>query len=178
VRIGLIAGFVGVSVGAILAFIAAYYGGIVDTIVQRVIEFILTIPNLMVLIIIAMSLRTALTVDQMALIIASLAWLSPTRTVRSQVLTIKERGYVQVARLSGMNSVEIIAKELMPNLLPYLVGTFVTSISAAVLAAIGLLGFLGATAFGLTWADPIGALVIAAIMAREGRSSISEPTDS
>ena len=50
--------------------------------------------------------------------------------------------------------------------------------AAAVLAGIGLLGFVGATVFGLTWADAIGALVIAAIMAREGRSSIAEPTDS
>lgn len=50
--------------------------------------------------------------------------------------------------------------------------------AAALLAGIGLLGFVGATSFGLTWADPIGALVIAAIMAREGRSSIAEPTDS
>jgi divalent metal cation (Fe/Co/Zn/Cd) transporter len=50
--------------------------------------------------------------------------------------------------------------------------------AAAVLACIGLLGFVGATSFGLTSADPIGALVIAAIMAREGRSSIAEPTDS
>jgi divalent metal cation (Fe/Co/Zn/Cd) transporter len=50
--------------------------------------------------------------------------------------------------------------------------------AAAILAGIGLAGFVGATSFGLTWADPIGALVIAAVMAREGRSSISEPTDS
>ena len=50
--------------------------------------------------------------------------------------------------------------------------------AAAVLAGIGLLGFVGATSFGLTWADPIGALLIATIMAREGRSSIAEPTDS
>ena len=50
--------------------------------------------------------------------------------------------------------------------------------AAAVLAGIGLAGFVGATSLGLTWADPIGALIIAAIMAREGRASIAEPTDS
>jgi divalent metal cation (Fe/Co/Zn/Cd) transporter len=50
--------------------------------------------------------------------------------------------------------------------------------AAAILAGIGLAGYVGATSFGLTWADPIGALVIAAVMAREGRSSIAEPTDS
>jgi peptide/nickel transport system permease protein len=165
VRIGLIAGFVGVSVGAVLAFIAAYYGGIVDTLIRGVVDIGLTIPNLMVLIIIAMSLRTALTVDQMALIIASLAWLSPTRTVRSQVLTIKERGYVQVARLSGVSGPEIIFKELLPNLLPYLAAALVGAVSNAVLASVGLevlgLGDFNSTTIGMTlyWVNYNAALL-------------------
>ena len=50
--------------------------------------------------------------------------------------------------------------------------------AAALLAGIGLVGFVASTSWGLAWADPIGALVIAGIMAREGRSSIAEPTDS
>ena len=45
----------------------------------------------------------------MALVVASLAWLYPTRTIRSQVLTLRERGYIQVARLSGMSGPEIIS---------------------------------------------------------------------
>jgi divalent metal cation (Fe/Co/Zn/Cd) transporter len=61
---------------------------------------------------------------------------------------------------------------------PALAADAFLTMAAAILAAIGLAGFVGATMFGLTWADPIGALVIAAIMAREGRSSIAEPTDS
>ncbi len=78
---------------------------------------------------------------------------------------MKQRGYVQIARMSGMNGSEIIVKELLPNLLPYLVGTFVTSISAAVLAAIGLemlgLGPFEAPTLGMTlyWVNYNAAII-------------------
>ena len=88
--------------------------------------------------VLATSLRTAVTVDMMALVVASLAWMLPTRTIRSQVLSMRERAYVQVARLSGMRDLEIIARELLPNLLPYLAASFVSAVGAAVLASIGL----------------------------------------
>jgi len=137
-RIGLIAGIIGTFVGATLAFFSAYYGGSVDTIIRGIVDIGLTVPGLMVLILIAMNLRGGLDVNQMALIVASLAWLFPARTIRSQVLTIKERGYVQIARLSGVGGPEIIIKELLPNLLPYMVASLIGSVSSAILASVGL----------------------------------------
>ena len=128
-RIGFIAGFLGVGIGTILGFVSAYYRGKVDTIIRGIVDIGLTVPGLLVLIIIAVSLKGGLTVDQMALVVASLAWLNPTRTIRAQVLSLRERGYVEVARLSGMSGPEIIVKELMPNLLPYLAATFVNAVS-------------------------------------------------
>jgi peptide/nickel transport system permease protein len=136
--IGFVAGVIGVSLGAVLAFTAAYYGGLVDTLIRSIADVGLTIPSLLVLIIIAVSLRGSLTVNQMAIVVASLAWLNPTRTIRSQVLTLRERGYVEIARLNGMSGPEIIVRELMPNLLPYLAATLVASVSAAILASVGL----------------------------------------
>ena len=153
-RIGFIAGILGVVIGTILAFIAGYYRGIVDTIIRGITDIGLTVPGLLVLIIIAVSVRGGLTVNQMALVVASLAWLNPARTIRSQVLTLRERGYVEVARLSGMSGPEIIFFEMMPNLLPYLGATLVNSVSAAILASIGLevlgLGPLEAPTLGMT----------------------------
>jgi peptide/nickel transport system permease protein len=99
------------------------------------------------------------------LIIASLAWMYPTRTIRSQVLTLRERAFVEVARLSGFNHLEIIFKELLPNLLPYLAASFVGAVSAAVLAAIGLealgLGPQTEPTLGMTifWSIYYGALL-------------------
>lgn len=153
-RIGLVAGFIGVAIGTALGFISAYYGGAVDATIRAIVDVGLTIPGLMLLIILAVMVRGSLTVEQMALVIASLAWLWPTRTIRSQVLSMRERAYVQVARLSGMSGPGIIFKELMPNLLPYLGAALVGATAAAVLASIGLealgLGPMEAPTIGMT----------------------------
>ena len=164
-RIGFIAGFLGVGVGAILGFVSAYYRGKVDVIIRGIADIGLTGPGLLVLIIIAVSIKEGLTVDQMAIIVASLAWLNPTRTIRAQVLSLRERAYVEVARLSGMSGPEIIFKELMPNLLPYLGATLVNAVSNAILASIGLevlgLGPIEAPTLGMTlyWVNYNAALI-------------------
>ena len=164
-RIGLIAGFIGVAIGATLAFISAYYGGWIDSLVRGIVDIGLTVPNLMVLIVVALALREGMTVNVMALVIASLAWLYPARTIRSQVLTLRERAYVQIARMSGMSGPGIIVKELLPNLLPYIMASLVGSISAAILASIGLdvlgLGVFEAPTLGMTlyWVNFTGAVI-------------------
>ena len=164
-RIGFIAGLLGVGIGAILGFVSAYYRGRLDAVIRGVVDIGLTVPGLLVLILIAVSLRRGLTVNQMAIIVASLAWLNPARTIRAQVLSLRERGYVEVARLSGMSGPEIIVKELMPNLLPYLAATLVNSVSSAILASIGLevlgLGPIDSPTLGMTlyWVNFNAALI-------------------
>lgn len=137
-RIGLIAGFIGVSLGATIGFISGYYGGWLDATLRGIVDVGLTIPGLMILITVAMVIPGTLTVNQMALVVAALAWLYPARTIRSQVLTLRERSYVQLAQLSGMPGRSIIFREILPNLLPYLASSLVIAVSAAVLASIGL----------------------------------------
>jgi peptide/nickel transport system permease protein len=198
-RIGLIAGLIGVGFGSILAFTGAYYGGWIDALIRGIVDVGLTIPGLMVLIIVAMMIQSGLTVEQMALVVASLAWLYPARTIRAQVLTLRERSYVQVARLSGMPGRMIILKEILPNLLPYLAASLVGSISAAVLASIGLevlgLGPMDAPTIGMTlfwinynaavingwwwwWLPPIiviGLLFISLFLTSVGLDEIANP---
>jgi peptide/nickel transport system permease protein len=103
-----------------------------------VVDTLLTVPSLLVLIIIAASIKTFISVDIMALIVASLAWTHPTRTIRAQVLSLRGRVYVQMAKLSGMSGFEIIVRELIPNLLPYLAASFVGAVASAILSSIGL----------------------------------------
>lgn len=138
VRLGLIAGAIGIAIGGALGFIAAYFGGWPDRIINFVTDVLLTVPALLILVIIASSFKEGLTPTSMALIIASLAWRRPARQIRAQVLVMRNAGYVQTARISGAGPFEIIFAELVPNLLPYLVASFVTAVSAAVLASIGL----------------------------------------
>lgn len=162
---GLLAGFLGVAIGTILAFAAAYYGGWLDSTVRAVVDMGLTVPGLLVLIIVAISIHSQMTVEQIALVVAALAWLWPTRTIRSQVLSMRERAYVQVARLSGMSGKKIIFFEMIPNLLPYLAASLVAAVSSAILAAIGLealgLGANDAPTIGMTiyWVIFYGALL-------------------
>ena len=137
-QIGLVAGSVGLLIGVILGFLAGYFGGTVDAVIRTAADVILTIPTLAVLVVIASLIQERLTPQTMAQIIALLAWMWPTRTIRAQVLTLRERPYVEIARLSGMGDLKIIVKELFPNLLPYLAASFVGAVSAAILAAIGL----------------------------------------
>ena len=164
-KIGFLAGAVGLSIGAILGLTAGYLGGITDTIIAMVVDIILTVPGLLILITIAASIKTFISVEVLALVVASLAWPRPTRTIRAQVLTLRERGYIQVARRSGVSTPEIIVFQLLPNLLPYLAATFVAAVSATILASIGLevlgLGPQNDPTIGMTiyWAITYNALL-------------------
>jgi len=164
-RIGLLAGVIGLGIGATLGFVSAYYGGWVDNIIRGIVDVGLTIPGLMVLLILAISFSGRLNINHMALIVGALAWLYPARVIRSQVLTLKERPYVEVARLTGMSGLEIIFLELMPNLLPYLAASLVGAVASAILASIGLealgLGPLNSPTLGMTiyWAILNGAVI-------------------
>lgn len=163
-KIGVIAGVFGVTVGALVGLIAGYAGGIVDEVIRIIVDILLTIPSLMILIIVA-SMLGVVSVEAMALIIAALSWMWPARAVRSQVLTIRERMYIQVARFNGASNMNIILGELLPNLLPYLAANLVGAISGAILASVGLstlgLGPMTKPSLGLTfyWAITYGALI-------------------
>jgi peptide/nickel transport system permease protein len=137
-RIGLTAAVLSILLGTIVGFVSAYYGGMIDTILRWIIDVLLTIPNLIILVVVASILKRFLSVEILALIIASLAWVGPARTIRSQVLTLRERQFVQMARLSGMSGPEIIFRELLPNLLPFLLASFVTILIGAIGASLGL----------------------------------------
>jgi len=136
--IGLIAGAIGLGIGIIFGFVAGYYGGILDTVLRGAADVFLTVPGLLILVVIASSTKGAVDVKTEALVVSALAWMWPTRTIRSQVLTMRERGYIQVAKFSGTSGIGIIMKEMIPNLLPYLATSFVSAVAAAILASIGL----------------------------------------
>jgi peptide/nickel transport system permease protein len=136
--IGLIAGAIGLGIGTLFGFFSGYYGGPADALLRGAADVFLTVPGLLILVVIASSTKDALNVQTEALVVSALAWMWPTRTIRSQVLTMRERGYVQVAPFSGTSDLRIILEEMMPNLLPYLAASFVGAVATAILASIGL----------------------------------------
>ena len=137
-KIGLIAGILGVLIGTVLAFVAAYHGGWVDWVVRVFVDVLITVPALLVLVVVASSIRSSMSTTVMAVTIALLAWREPARKIRAQVLVLRESQYVMVARLNGASALRIIFLEMMPNLLPYLSASLVVAVAQAVLASVGL----------------------------------------
>jgi len=137
--IGLIAGAIGTGVGVVLGFLSAYYGGAVDTLIRGITEVLLPIPAFLILVVIAGSIdRKSVTIYTMALIVSLLAWMGPTRIMRAQVLSLKERLFVNVAKLSGMGNLEIVFKEILPNMLPFILASFVSGVFAGIFSSFGL----------------------------------------
>lgn len=136
-EIGLIGGGVAVTIGTLLGMVSGYVGGAIDATIRNTVDIGLTIPALAVLIMIAASFPVV-TPAMMGLVVASTSWMHPTRVIRSQVLSLKEREFVKLTKLSGVSALHIIFLELMPNLIPFLAAGFVNSVSTAILASIGL----------------------------------------
>lgn len=134
--IGLIAGGIGTFIGVVLGFISAYFGGWVDSTIRTICQILTPIPVLLIQVVVAGSLdKRDVTIITMALIVVMLAWMGPTLVVRAQVLTMKERQFVSVAKLSGVGDLSIIFKEILPNLLPFIAAAFVGQVFAAVFAS-------------------------------------------
>ncbi len=136
-QVGFVVAIVGMTVGIILGFTAGFIGGWIDDVIRTASDIVLIIPSLLILIVISAYVEQV-DVTTMALIVSIFSWAYPTRVIRAQVLSMREQGYVKVARLSGASTFAIMFKEIMPNLLPYLIASFIGSVSGGILAAIGL----------------------------------------
>jgi peptide/nickel transport system permease protein len=134
--IGVVAGGLGTMIGVVLGFVSAYFGGWIDSTIRTVCQILTPIPVLLIQVVVAGSLdKRDVTIITMALIVVMLAWMGPTLVIRSQVLTMKERQFVSVAKLSGVSDLGIIFKEILPNLLPFIAAAFVGQVFSAVFAS-------------------------------------------
>jgi peptide/nickel transport system permease protein len=134
--IGVLAGALGTLLGVVLGFISAYFGGWLDLIIKGICQILTPIPALLIQVIIAGSLdKRDVTIYTMAFVVVLLAWMGPTLVIRAQVLTMKERQFVSVAKLSGMGDLGIIFTEILPNLLPFIAASFVNQVFIAVYAS-------------------------------------------
>lgn len=136
-RIGFLAGAVGVLIGTFIGLFAGYYRGYADTVISSFADVMLVIPSLAILITVSAYVRVV-TVEVMALIVGLLAWPLPARVIRSQTLSLRDRLFVEVARLSGANDFEIITLQILPNLTAYLAASFVGAVSSGILTSVGL----------------------------------------
>jgi peptide/nickel transport system permease protein len=140
--IGIIATFIGVLVGLLLGLVAGYFGGTVDEIVMRVVDFFIIMPSLPIMMILAALLRPSLEVTLM--VIALFAWPGPARVIRSQVLVEREKAYVEAAKAAGAGDLYLIFRHVFPNVLTLVFVQVATGVSGAILSEAGL-SFLGLT---------------------------------
>jgi peptide/nickel transport system permease protein len=140
--IGGLAGAIATVIGIVVGFTAGYKGGKLDSFLRSGTDMVLVIPTLPLLLILAASMRIV-DVVALAFILAAFGWPFAARSIRAQVLSLRERPYVDMAKLNDESDAEIIFAELVPNLLPYLGLGLASSIVGAILAetALQLIGF-------------------------------------
>jgi peptide/nickel transport system permease protein len=161
--IGFTAASIGLVVGILLGFSAGYIGGRVDDVVRLATDITMNIPGLLVMIILQ-SLIPRGGFFTMALLLSLFSWQGGTRVLRAQVLAMKQSGYVNMARLSGSSTSYIMFREMMPNLMPYLVSSLTAGTSYSILTMVGIevlgLGAQRVPSLGVTLNDAINASAI------------------
>jgi peptide/nickel transport system permease protein len=135
--VGVLASLIGMSIGIFLGFSAGFLGGRTDDVIRVGSDVMITIPPLLILVVVQAAFGD-ITLTMMAILIAGFVWQSPTRLIRAQVLSMREAGYVQMARLSGASTGHIMFREMLPNLVPYLFGSFIASVTTSIVTAVGL----------------------------------------
>ncbi|TFF67829.1 ABC transporter permease [Candidatus Thorarchaeota archaeon] len=140
--IGILATALSTAVGVIVGMAAGYFGGKIDEALMRIVDFLLVIPSLPLMMVLAAFLGP--TTWNIILVIAILGWTGTSRLIRSQVLAEKNKAYVESARAIGASDTYIIFRHILPNVTPILFANITLGVVTAILAEAGL-AFLGLT---------------------------------
>ncbi|MGA1862396.1 ABC transporter permease [Deferribacter thermophilus] len=143
-RVSLLVGFISVGIsifiGTILGLIAGYYGGIVDSIVMRFVDVMLSFPSFFLILAVIGFLKPSLI--NVMIVIGFTSWMGVARMVRAEVMSVKERDYVIAARLLGLKTRKILIKHILPNVFTPIFVTATLGIAGAILTE-SALSFLG-----------------------------------
>ncbi|WP_066796863.1 ABC transporter permease [Caldivirga sp. MU80] len=154
-EIGVISAAITVGLGTLLGLLAGYLGGLVDKVLNFIFNIILTIPSFALWLILAVIFRSSNPVI-LGFIMGILSWAGLARSVRAAALSAKNRDYVEASRLLGLNSLSIIANDIMPALLPWISINIIMSINGGFYGAMGL-AFLGLIPYSnINWGAILG----------------------
>ncbi|MBS0002886.1 MAG: ABC transporter permease [Thioalkalivibrio sp.] len=137
---GLVTASAGLAIGILVGLASAWFRGVVDQVLMRVADLLLAIPAVMILILLASFYRPSPWV--LALVLASLAWPTSARLIRSQALGLRTRPHIAAARQMGGSSAYIIGRHMMPELFPLYLIAFASKVRMAVFMEASL-SFLG-----------------------------------
>jgi peptide/nickel transport system permease protein len=139
--IGFIAVGIGVVIGTMLGSLAGYFGKAVDTVIMRFTDMMLAIPRL-VLLIVVIALFDRPDIWMVVIVLGLTGWMSVARIVRGEILSLREREFVQAAKALGMSDVRIITRHILPNTLAPIIVFATLGIGNTILIEAGL-SFLG-----------------------------------
>lgn len=134
-----------IVIGTAAGLAAGYYRGPTDSILMRITDFVLTVPGFPVLILLA-SVWDFGSPYQMGLVLGIFGWGGLARAVRSQTLSLRQRGFLEAARGLGLSGRHVIMREILPNEASYIAMNLLLSITGSIFAEVGLF-FLGVVPF-------------------------------
>jgi peptide/nickel transport system permease protein len=139
--VGVSAAFVVVVLGTVVGLLSGYFGGLVDAILMRIADIALGLPLLPFVIVLTAFLGPS--TWNVVLAMTLLLWPNTARIIRSQVLTVRERAYVEAARVTGSGHARILFLHIAPNILPlsFLFGSIAIGWAIMIEASISFLGF-------------------------------------
>jgi peptide/nickel transport system permease protein len=140
--VGISAAFMSIVFGTLIGMIAGYAGRVTDAALMRFADMIMVMPSLLVVLLLA-SLFGQLNIWIIVLLIALFRWPGVSRVIRSQTLSLKQRPFIDMARVAGASHMRIIFRHILPNVLPMacLYMTFRVTSAIIVEAALAFLGF-------------------------------------
>lgn len=138
--IGIVPTLLSMAIGTTLGLAGGFYGGKVDMVIMRLCDIVLAFPSLLLAMVVMYTLGATLVNIFIAL--AAVGWAGTARVVRSQVLSLKEKEFVEAARAVGVKNRVIMVRHILPNCLPALIVLFTLGIPGAILSEASL-SFLG-----------------------------------
>lgn len=142
---GFLAGFLSTFIAVTFGALGAFVGGKVDTVIVAIANFVLTIPQFPLLIVLASVLRFDSQIF-LAVVLALLNWPVLLRAIRAQVFSLRERDYIEAAISLDLGTRHIIFRELLPNMMGYVTISFILATTGAIYQQVGLV-FLGMVPF-------------------------------
>ena len=129
------------TIGAAVGSIAGYYGGFIDSMLMRFVDVIIAIPAITILLLLSVWFRPGPV--GLAFVIAALVWTGIARLVRGEVLTLKNRDYIDAARVTGASNTRIVMRQIFPNVISIIIVWMSLALPALILyeATLSYLGF-------------------------------------
>jgi peptide/nickel transport system permease protein len=138
--VGFAATFVSMAIGGTVGVLAGYFGGKVDTILMRITDYFLVIPDVPLMIVVAAIWGPSL--FHIVIVIGILLWTGTARVIRAQVKSVRERVYVKRARALGAGHIRIVVRHVLPQVAPLLIANTVLTVAVAIFDETAL-SFLG-----------------------------------